>query len=108
MSGISINLNGIKDRYTREAIRKVQETININPMFKGEFQLYRLEYEKAGLFEVRHNLKFTPKDFIITSSIGAEAKVKPDMSTNNSFFIETQGQTKLRILAGRLEDRDIR
>lgn len=62
----------IKDEYTRESFKRLQDFLADFPFFRGNFKFFELTFTSAVTdLKVAHGLKFVPTDVIQTSSKGA-------------------------------------
>lgn len=71
---IPINLSRIGDAVTRDNFKNLDESLNKNPILRGDFKLItdKVTGNNTGA-KFKHNLKFIPKDAILTSAIWSGA-----------------------------------
>jgi hypothetical protein len=66
---LDLDLNGVVDRYVRQNLQRLLEHFRKDPYLKGDFSLVEGEVDANGTgIKFKHNLKFTPKDAILTSA----------------------------------------
>ena len=69
---IKLFLNEVEDQYLLENFIRIEDFINGQVMFKGQFQHFEIVIPAAVTnFKFKHNLGFQHKDVIQTSVIGA-------------------------------------
>lgn len=71
---INLNLSRIGDQVTRENFDSLDKSLNKDPYLKGGFKLMtdKVTGNNTGA-KFKHNLKFIPKDAILTSAIWSGA-----------------------------------
>lgn len=109
---LNIELSRIDDQFVQENFQTLRELWNNNPIIQGDFVL--IEGEITGNVtskKFRHNLKFIPKDAILTSAIWS-GTIGVLTFRNESFdaeniYVKTTGLSstetvKFRALIGRM------
>ena len=103
----NIDLKNIKDDATREALAAIKETLEQDfPLVRGDWNFYEFEVKKVGADTVKHNLQYTPKDFIITYN---SAGFSVDYSTTNGDVLGYTATSTgiVRGFLGRYEEEEI-
>lgn len=109
---MALNASRIDDRYTRDNFNKLNEVLK-QALLTGNFQLFEatITGNQTG-FEIKHNLKFIPKDAILTQAIwsGTVGSISLNYkdATETAFFVTTAGQgsadtVTIRLLLGRIQ-----
>ena len=104
---VDLILKDIKDFYTRENFRLVDEFLNEYPMLRGEWKFFEFVVTQAETnLRISHNLKFQPTDIIQTSSIGAGTLTfNYDKFNTETIDVTTTDAVTVRAFVGRYEDR---
>lgn len=110
---INLNLSRISDQYTRENFTNLDQTLNKDPYLKGQFKLItdKVTGNNTGA-KFKHNLKFIPKDAILTSAIWSGAigvlTFRNDRFDADNIEVTVSGQgtddtVTFKVLIGRIE-----
>lgn len=63
---LSINLDSISDKATRDALESLLKALNSITFLKGKWEMIDVKVKGNGEFIFPHNLNSTPKDVIVT------------------------------------------
>ncbi len=103
-----LNLVKVDEKTILENFRRIEKAFADNPLLKGEWKFIELVFAGAvAHFRHPHFLKFSPKDIIETSKIGAG-----DVTWYNDLFDRTHidltvtGACTVRFFVGRYEERE--
>lgn len=104
---LEVNLTGIKDFATRDAIANVQDEFRDNDLLGGKFTFFTLSFLSAVTnYKFPHGLGFKPLDIIQTSFIGLGTGGAGAVEFNYSLFdavnldITTTDACRFRFFAG--------
>lgn len=104
---LEVNLTGLKDAFTREAISNIQDEFRDNDLLGGKFTFFTLAFLGAVTnFKYPHGLGFKPLDIIQTSFIGLGTSGAGAVEFNYSLFdatnldITTTDACSVRFFAG--------
>ncbi len=112
MSKLELEVSRVPDQFSQSNFETLRDAWNNNPFLKGEFQL--IEGEITGNVTsqtFRHNLKFIPKDVIVTSAIWSDTigvmTFRNEAFTSENIVVKTTGLSsthtvKFRALIGRM------
>lgn len=112
MSKIEVETSRVEDQFAQSNFEVLRDAWNNNPFLKGDFQLVEGEItgnQTSATF--RHNLKFVPKDAILTSAIWSGTigvmTFRNEAFTSENIVIKTTGLSatetvKFRALVGRM------
>jgi hypothetical protein len=98
----SLFLREIDDEHTQENFVRIQDEIRAQAFLKGQWNFVELPFTAAvSNFRFKHNMTFTPKDVILTSSRGAGvATFNFDLFTNEFLDISVTAAVVLRFFMG--------
>jgi len=95
-------LSNLADRLVIENFRIVQETINAQPILRGSWKFYELEFGAGMNQRISHGLGFLPKDVITTQVSNSEAVVWNYGSFTSEFIdVTVSGACTVRAFIGR-------
>lgn len=92
----------IKDQYTRETFKRLQDFLENFQLFKGNFKFFEFPFDKAVTDQiVPHGLKFIPTDIIETSQKGPGVLTWDfDKFDRDNLVVTTTGACTVRAFVG--------
>ncbi len=101
---LELLLGEVKDEYSRENFKRIQDSNLQNPLTRGQFRLLTITFTGAVTnAKFPHGLTFTPKDVILTSKTGAgQLTINYDKTDLSNLDLTTTGACVVRLLAGSL------
>lgn len=92
----------IEDTFAQENFVRIQEEIRKQPFLKGQWNFVELPFAAATTnFRFKHNMTFTPKDIVLTSSRGAGvATFNFDLFNDEFLDISVTAAVVLRFFMG--------
>lgn len=110
---VDLNASRITDGYVRDNFNKLNEVLQPNPFINGDFRLFTatITGNQTG-FKIPHNLKFIPKDAILTQATWSDTVGTISLNyrdaTETAFFVTVAGLSSdesvdIRLLLGRIE-----
>ncbi len=101
---LKLFLNEVPEDYARENFRRISESINNDLISSANWRFIELLVEGVTTnFKFKHNLKFIPKDVIITSMIGGVATFNYSLFDETNIDLNTTATTTVRFLLGRFD-----
>lgn len=105
MKQVTLDQAQIKDPYTQDNFKTLEDYINQHPLFKGLFSFYEIAIPMGANFKFRHRLKFVPKDVIFLSCTnGATVTFNYDSFDNEFIDVTASALTRARFFLGRYEE----
>lgn len=105
---VSLLKKEVKDEYSKENFRRIENTFNADPLRKGNFKFYERSFSTTGsypyTFDYVHNLGFEPKDVILTSVIGGDIDFNYVDFTPTTVNITISAALTARFFLGRYEE----
>lgn len=102
-----INLQGVKDFWTRDALYNIQEELRDFDILGGKFKFFAISFDAAVVnFKYAHRLGFKPLDILQTSFIGLGTSGSGALQFNYNLFdstnldITTTDACEVRFFAG--------
>lgn len=95
-------LKDIEDEYVRENFKRLSVFLASFPFFRGEWKFFELTFNGSVTnLKIPHGLTFTPKDVILTSSVGAGVVTfNYSLFNKNTIDISTSGACTIRCFIG--------
>ena len=100
---IRVQLDGIEDDKTKEALRKIVEEINSFPILKGTWQFIEFTTASGAISGQRfnHRLGFKPLDVILLSTTGGATVTWSYADfTSTTIKVSTSAPTTVRAFIG--------
>lgn len=103
---IDIGLDGIKDPSVKDALYNIQQEFRDQKILNFFWTFFKVSFVASVTdYKFKHNLGYTPKDFLITSIRGnGTAYIDLDESDSQFLNITTTDSCTIRFLLGNLDE----
>lgn len=106
MKLVTLEQAKVKDIYSQDNFKTLEDFVNTQPLFKGFFSFYEIAIPMGANFKFRHRLAFQPKDVLFLSCTGG-ATVTFNYDNFDREFIDVTASaiTRARFFLGRYEEK---
>lgn len=100
---MNLPLSTVSDINTRDCLRQVQDSLNLNPTTYGQLKLFNISTTGAVTGqEFFHNLGFIPSDILVTKISSGSISFNWASFTKDKIYFTTTAGADIRLLIGRL------